>query len=499
MSESNQLDHALVSGIAWTAAMRWSSQVVSWGATFFVARLLMPGEFGLVSMAMIPIGLVRMIEDFGLDAILVQDRTIVEERQAQLAGFIIGIGATLSMLALALAYPIAAFFKEPQVTQLIAVLSVLFITDALQVVPRAILQRKLAFSLLASAFFVQVLATQAALVVAAVAGWGVWALVADNIAGGLVVTALLVWWAPYSIRWPKQIRDLAKPLAQGWRVMASRFAYYAYTNADQAIIGRFLGRDALGAYSFTTTFAQLPFQEAGAIVTRVVPGIFSQVQQHREELRRYFLILTEALAYIIMPASIGLALTADLAVGVLLGPNWQSVIAPLQFMCAYSVFQGLQLLIAHVLMWTGQFRAMMWCSILTGVLLPLGFLFAANYSLVAIAVVWSVVYPLSNIPAVYIGLRTISVSLLQWLDTAKPAACGCLAMTIAIIGVREATGDYSEVVRLGVAMSVGALSYTATVLLLFRTRVLALVRIVLEIRKRPPPQRPNTGNLSPAS
>jgi O-antigen/teichoic acid export membrane protein len=83
MSENRSLDHALVSGIAWTAVLRWSSQVFSWLATFFAAHILGPAQYGLISMAMIAIGLVRMVEDFGLDSILVQDRSIVGDRQAR--------------------------------------------------------------------------------------------------------------------------------------------------------------------------------------------------------------------------------------------------------------------------------------------------------------------------------------------------------------------------------------------------------------------------------
>jgi teichuronic acid exporter len=487
MSESRSLDRALISGIAWTAALRWSSQVVSWVATIFVARLLLPGDYGLAAMAAIPIGLVRMVEDFGLDAILVQDRTIVADRQAQLAGFILGIGATLSVVSLALAKPIALFFKEPQVAQLIAVLCLLFLTDSLQVVPRAILQRRLAFAHLALAFFLQVVVTQSVLVGGALAGWGFWALAISQVSAAAVITLILCWWAPYSIHWPRHLKQLARPLAQGWRVMASRFAYYAYATSDQTIVGRFLGKDALGAYSFSLTFVNLPFQEASSIVTKVVPGIFSEVQERRDELKRYFLMLTECLAYITMPLAIGMALTADLIVKVVLGPNWDSVIVPLQIMCAYSLFQGLQILISPLLMWTGQFRAQMWCSILTGVALPLAFLAAVNYGLVAIALCWAVVYPLTNLPAVWIGLRTVSVSVLTWLDTAKPAAIGCSIMALAVLGVRFMTSGHSDVVRLAAAVGVGGITYCAVVWLLYRARVLMLVDFVRKGTARPKP------------
>jgi teichuronic acid exporter len=482
-----QLDRALFSGIAWTALLRWSSQVISWTATVFVARLLVPGDYGLLAMAMIPIGLVRIAEDFGLDAILVQDRTIVGDRQAQLAGFVLGVGAVLTTLSMLLARPIAAFFKEPDVAQLIAVLSLLFLTDALQVVSRAILQRQLAFSKIAAVLFVQVAVTQGVLLTAALLGLGMWSLVLANVSGGVAAAGMLWASAPYRIRWPRHIHDLARPLLQGWRVMASRFAYYAYSTSDQTIIGRFLGKDALGAYSFTITFANLPFQEASSIITKVVPGVFSTVQNRRDELRRYFLMLTESLVLLTLPLSVGLALTADLVVSVILGPNWKAVVQPLQLMCIYSAFQGSQILISHLMMWTGQFRAQMWCSILTGVVLPLSFLALAGRGLVAIALAWSIVYPLTNVPSLLIGLRTVRVSFVEWLKASGPAAFGCLLMTVAVLAVRRASVDQPDVVRLAAAICVGGTVYAVVIWLAFRARIMAILDVVRNASK--PQQR----------
>jgi O-antigen/teichoic acid export membrane protein len=130
VSRDSHLDHALVSGIAWTAILRWSAQGVSWVATFLAARLLLPADYGIVSMATLGIGFLRMVEDFGLDSILVQDRSIQGRQQARLAGLIIATGVVFCLAFLALAHSIAGFFKEPQVAGAIGALSLLFITGS---------------------------------------------------------------------------------------------------------------------------------------------------------------------------------------------------------------------------------------------------------------------------------------------------------------------------------------------------------------------------------
>lgn len=208
VTEPGGLDHSLVSGMAWTAVLRWSAQIVSWVGTFYAARILMPGDYGLVSMAMIAIGLARMVEDFGMDAILVQDRGIVGSARARLAGLPLILGLVLCTVFSLVSHPIAVFFDEPKVESMIIALSAVFVTDALQVVPRAQLQRDLQFRRLGIAQLVQVFATQLALITAVSLGLGHWSLVVNTLAGAFAVTLLLCYWSPFAIRWPSDIASL---------------------------------------------------------------------------------------------------------------------------------------------------------------------------------------------------------------------------------------------------------------------------------------------------
>jgi PST family polysaccharide transporter len=471
--------------MAWTAALRWPAQVISWAATAYAARQLGPAHYGLVSMAMIAIGLVRMVEDFGLDAILVQDRSIVGEQQARLAGFILAAGAVLCVLFVALAQPVALFFDEPQVAPIVALLSMLCLLDAVQVVPRANLQREMKFAHLAWAQFLQVIVTQGTLIVGAHQGWGVWSLVFNTLAGSLAVTLLLLVWCPYAVRWPAQARGLARPLMQGWRVLASRIAYYAYSNADQVVVGRFIGKEGLGAYSFATTLSTTLSQEIASVVSKVVPGIFSAVQSDRRELRRYFLVLTELVAYLTLPISIGLALTADYAVRIVLGPQWESVILPLRILCIYAALYTSQLLIGPVLMWTGQFRANMWCSVLAGIGLPLGFLVGTKWGLPGVAWAWSIVFPLVNLPAMVIAFRTMGAGFADWLLALAPAALASVALAAALIATRVALPDQMPIAAAAaLVIGAGAAAYLAALALLFRRRVLAMWRFLLALRRQ---------------
>ena len=479
------LDHSLVSGMAWTAALRWPAQAISWAATAYAARLLAPSDYGLVSMAMLGIGLVRMVEDLGLDAVLVQDRSIVGDRQARLAGFVLLAGALLSLLFVALAVPLAGFFGEQQVAPIVMLLSLLCVGDALQVVPRAALQREMRFARLAWAQFLQVVVTQGTLVLGATLGWGVWSLVFNTLAGSAAVTALLLWWHPFPVRPPRGLASLSRPLLQGWRVLASRIAYYGYSNADQLVVGKLLGKEALGAYSFATTLSTTLTQEIASVVSKVVPGILSAVQTDPLQLRRYFLLLTELVALVTLPMSAGIALTADEVVRLVLGPQWEAVVTPLRWLCLYAAFYTSQLLVGPVLLWTGQFRANMWCSVLAGIGLPLAFLAGAQEGLPGVALAWVLVFPLVNIPAMRIAFRTMDSGLLDWLRALLPAGMSCAVMAVALHLLRpQLPSEWPLGATTAALVAAGVASYVIAILSMFRRRVATQWAFLQALRQR---------------
>jgi teichuronic acid exporter len=488
LPDRSNLDRLLVNGMAWTAVLRWSAQVISWIGTAFAARLLTPGDYGLIGIAMLAIGFVRMVEDFGLDAVLVQDRSIQGSRQARLAGLILLAAVACAAAFMLLSVPIASFFREPQVAVLIVALSLLCIFDALQVIPRAALQRDMAFRELAALQFVQIVVTQAVLVTLAYRGWGVWALVCNSLAGAAVVTLLLIWWRPFAIARPGAIRELATPLLQGWRILASRFAYYAYTSADQAVIGRMLGRDALGVYSFALTFSTMISTEISSVLSRVVPGVFSTVQTRRDELRRYFLVLTELLCYLTLPVCIGTAVTADLVVAIALGPQWEAVTLPLRILCLYAAFYSCQVLVGHLLLWTGRFRVNMWCSILAGVFLPICYWVGAHWGLPGVAWAWVIGFPLVNLPAFVIAFRAIAIGARDWLRTFEGPLLACTMMAGLVLATRSALPETLPLAAVTiVSVAVGALAYCGVLLLLFRRRVLELWAFLRVVGRAQPP------------
>lgn len=482
--DQRHLDRSLVSGIAWTVAFRWIAQVVSWAATLYVARILVPGDYGLVAMATVPIGFARLVEDLGLDAIIVQDRTLSPGQLASLAGSMLCLGVVLTASFAGLALPIASYFREPAVAAIVAALSLTFIFDAVQVLPRALLQRDLRFRTLAWLHGLQV--TIAAVVVAGAATLrlGHWALVLNTLVSSAIITGTLYALRPFQVGWPRQFGQIAGSLAAGWRMLVSRGAWYGYSSLDSALIGRVLGKEALGIFGFAMTFASLPVTEVSSMVSKVVPGVFSSVQDSPPRLRRYFLLLTETASYITLPMSVGLALTAEDFILLALGPKWVDVILPLQILCLYMAFNACQMLVSHVLLWTGHFRANMWLNILALVLLPTGFYIGLHWGVPGVAWAWAIGFPISVAPVAYLMVRILDVRLRDFVDALQPAVVSCVVMTVVVVLTRAVLpGGWSHGLRLIAQASAGALVYCGALLAIYWVRVRRIYEVVREARR----------------
>jgi O-antigen/teichoic acid export membrane protein len=184
----------LLNGLAWTAAAKWSTQLVSWGSTVVVVRLLTPVDFGIVGMATVYFGFVTILSECGLGSAVVYKRTLTDAQIDQLNSLSLLLGIAAFALSCALSVPLASFFRTPELAFVILLMSTTFIISAFQVVPYALLQRERAFKHLAFADAVRTMCQVTVTVSLAAAGWRYWSLVVGNIVGTAMATAVLLWW-----------------------------------------------------------------------------------------------------------------------------------------------------------------------------------------------------------------------------------------------------------------------------------------------------------------
>lgn len=474
------LDHSLVRGLAWTGATRWGTQLVSWASTLLVTRWIAPSAYGLVGMALVFIGFIQIINEFGLGAAVVQQRGLTEAQLARLGGLAVIVGCALCALCAALAGTIAGFFNSWPVRAIVTALGFQFPIAALQVLPRALLQRDLNFRRIALADGIEPLVTSG--VTLALAGFGksYWALVFGPLAGRIMSATLFLCWRPHRLAWPGRLESIAGAVAFGWHIVVTRIAWYAYSNADFAIVGRVLGNTLLGFYTIAWTIGSIPVERVSSLLAGVAPGVLSAVQHDKAALRRYMARITEGLALVTFPAAAGIALIADLFVDGVLGMQWHPAIWPLRFLALSAALRSVSSLPTQIAVATGHTKRTMQITLLTSLMLPGLFYLGTRWGPAGVAFVWLVGHPLLVMPW-FLGyaLYLIDMRFSEYVRALGPAAGSTAVMSLVVLAVRFAVPpDSAPVLQLGLAIAAGAVVYGAVVYLNYRDRVRAAWRLL---------------------
>jgi O-antigen/teichoic acid export membrane protein len=469
--DARELDRSLVRGVAWTGAAKTIAQVFSWVTSIFVARLLTPADYGIIGMAMVYVGVMSMVTEFGLGSAVVAHRSLTNHQIAQLNGLSLVLGVAAVGVSMLAAQPMGWFFHSPGVAPVIVALSAMVLFDSARTVPAAVLAKGMRFKFLAMLEAIKTVLIAAVTVALAFAGFRYWSLVVGVLVGSFVATIFMLVRHRVPIRIPKPA-DLKEAFGHTRHFLVTNVSWYAYSNADFAVAGRMLGQAPLGEYTFAWTLANSPAEKAMGIVNRVLPSVYSAASSDAASLRRYLLRITEVAALVMFPAAAGLALVSPDLIRALLGDKWLGAVAPLCILAIYAAIHSLSVLVPPLLLAVGEVRVLSRIVTVSALVLPVAFVLGGwQFGSIGIASVWITVYPAILAVMYRIAFRAID---LHWRDYASalgPAVIGTGTMAVAVVLFQQLSPTDHAAVRLVFAIVLGVLVYGACLQIFFRPRL----------------------------
>jgi teichuronic acid exporter len=476
--KQNRLDDALMGGVAWTAGVKWIAQILTWGMTLVVARMLRPSDYGLIGMAAIYLAFIQNFSEFGLGTAVITMQDLSDDQISQLNCVSLLSGVAGFAVSAALAIPIAGFFRAPQLPAVAIVMSTAFLVSAFSIVPNALLRKEMRFKTLAIIEGLQSVVQAILTLLLAFLGFGYWALVAGNLSFCLTATILTLVYKRQRLAWPRlpMIREV---LVYSRHIIVGRMSWSIYDTGDAIIAGRVLGKAPLGNYSLAWTFSQAPLEKVTTLVNRVTPSIFAAVQTDFVALRRYVRNISGALSLVIFPAAFGMSLVANDFVRVALGQKWMGVVLPLELLTLHALFRSNVMLLTPLLNIIGEERFTMWNSVLSlTVLLPC-FYIGSRWGTGGIAGTWVVVYPIVCLPLFWRLFRKIEMPVGEYIGALWPAINGCILMAISIeVFKRRRNTEYPIYLNLILEILLGASVYLLTLVLLHSKRLHVFLRLV---------------------
>lgn len=414
-----------VSGAFVTLFAQWLKFALHFGSLLVLARILTPGDYGLVGMVTAVTGFVLLFKDLGLATATVQRAEVSQEQVSTLFWINVALSAAIMALTAALAPWIARFYDEPRLTWITLALAGGFLIGGLAVQHQALLSRQMRFRAMA---VIEISAQAAAVCAALAAAWlgaGYWALVIQQLVLTAWTTAAL-WiacdWRPGP---PVRASGVRPLLRFGGSLTAFNFVNYLARNVDDILIGRFRGAAALGLYARAYALLLMPLRQINAPVARIAIPTLSRLQDQPERYRRYYLNALRLVALACMPLVALLFVVSREVVLVVLGRQWIEAATLFSIMAVAAFVQPVLSTSGWVYVSLGQAGRMARWGALFALVYCASFVVGLPWGARGVAVAYTVAVYVLALPGMWAALRFAPVGLGDVARTVlRPAALG---------------------------------------------------------------------------
>jgi O-antigen/teichoic acid export membrane protein len=467
---ASSINKRIAIGAGWMILLRWTDRLLGLISIAVLARLLLPSDFGLVAYAMVFLAILETFFTFGFETVLIREQDATEHSYNTAWTLNIIRGLVLSVLLVAGSKPVAAFFNEPEVEVILYWIAIFPILRGLENIGIVDFQKNLTlhkdFYFTMTARFTGKIAT----IILALVLRSYWALVYGMLV--IAVFRVILSYVMCDLRPRLSVSEFSKIFGfSKWLLVQAIFSGLN-ERLPVVVIGRYFNAQALGYFSMGFQLSTLASNELGAPIRRALyPGI-AKMQNDNAQMANTLTITLGLIALIGLPATIGIGVTAPIAVPVILGNNWIGVVPILQVLAlhatTYILYNN-----SHVIYYaTGRPYITAYLSILRFcILTPMALLVVPDYGGQGAA--WALVATNWFVMIVdYLVLfRVTTISLAKVISVLWRSTAAVIIMAICVTFTLEnaptASIQGAEVLHFGYCVATGVVSYVTAISLLW--------------------------------
>lgn len=353
MSEQS-LKQQTVRGVGWSFADSMLGQGITFLVGLVLARLLSPDEYGLIGIITIFITIFNFIVDSGFTNALIRKNDATDNDYNTM--FIVNMCVSIVLFGLMYigAPLVAEFFQRPELTDLCRVMGIVVIINALSLVQNTILTKRLDFKTRTKASFISSVTSGVVGIAMAYSGYGVWALVGQQIVKQLLNTLLLWLYIHWIPKFTFSVSSFREMWGFGWKLLVSGIIDQAWSQIYQVVIGKCYTPATLGQYTRAQQFGAICSSNLTAIVQRVSYPALSKLQDDRQRLKLGYQKVIKTTMLVTFTLMLGLAGCAKSLIVVLIGEQWLECVPYLQIMTFYMMLYPLHALNLNMLQVQGR-------------------------------------------------------------------------------------------------------------------------------------------------
>ena len=396
-----------------------------------LARLLTPQDYGLISMVTVVVNFVQMFKNAGLSMATVQKDVITREQISTLFWINVMISFSLGICIFIASPLVSKFYGKPELTAITAWLALSFIISGFVIQHQALLRRHMYFGSIAVIHITSKIISLIVTIILALYGWRYWALVGGTLVSSLsltILTFVFCPWLPGRVRKGTGVRDMLK---FGGHLTGFNFINYFSRNADNILIGRFIGAEALGLYNKAYQLFMLPITQVRMPLSNVAMPVLSSLKEQPERYIKYYIRLVDILATLSIPIALYCLVEADFIISVVLGPLWMEVVPVFRVLAIAGIFQSVTTTTGLVQMSCGEsYRYLKW-GIISSCVYVSSFVIGLPYGIIGVAISYTIANVLIVVPSLYYCFYKTPIKVLHFVKAmTKPLFISSIAAII---------------------------------------------------------------------
>jgi O-antigen/teichoic acid export membrane protein len=306
-------------------------------ATVALARLLTPTDFGIASTGLLVATLLMPITDIGIAQALLRSPEVDLARRARTAFWLVTLlGFALYGVVLLSASALAAFFRTGTIAEMLRVICIAVPVYAASRIPSALLERKLRFGYRGLPEVAASITYAGVAVALALVKQGYWAIVYATVARSIVLSFLTFVVSDWRPGFSFEASVAQELITYARYLMAGALLRLAYTNVDNAFVGRVLGINALGFYSMAYNLGNLPATYISEPLGRVLVPTYTRLAADGERLRATAYTMVRAVSLVISPVTVVGIVACPSLVPMVLGSKWAPSVVAIQVLLVYG-------------------------------------------------------------------------------------------------------------------------------------------------------------------
>lgn len=332
------MGQSVIKNFLWRFAERCSAQMVSLVVSIVLARLLAPEDYGVIALVTVFTAIMQVFVDGGLGTALIQKKNADDLDFSSVFYFSFAVCLVLYTAMFAAAPFIARFYNNAALTPLVRVISLTIVISGVKGIQQSYVSRNMLFKRFFYATLGGTIFSAFLGIGLAYAGFGVWALVAQQLSNAAIDT-LILWltvpWRPKKMFSWDRLKGL---LSYGWKLLASGLLDRVYSSLRSLIIGKMYSPSDLAFYDRGNQFPDVIITNINTSIDSVLLPTMSSSQDDRATVKSMTRRAIKTSTYIMAPLMMGLAFCAEPIVRLVLTEKWLPCVPFLRIFCITYLF-----------------------------------------------------------------------------------------------------------------------------------------------------------------